>query len=1023
MDLTTETPSIEEFLQIYPKVSLKVEPNEKDKLIKCFNILNKLKRKKTSIILDKNQVQKLMKLQNKSQVSSLNFENKAILSIQKINKLNDNKVKNKKDKVMYRILQEEEDVEKYVDKLNEDLFLINKGIEEQKRNLKRTNDVKRALELFLEKSELIQKFSKNYGIINNINSLNDKSINEKIKNRIKILISNLADNVLFEKYEKGKFIIRKNDIGKDCYFLLSGRLSILKPVEYKYIKISYEDYFKYLLNLIEKNEKKIFDTVTNLNWHFIKIYNEENLMEIIKYYIQKRISVYSNISYNISNKNIKEDLTLENVESFLFEYKLKFEDFGISKEKIISDFKKIQFNENSDDFQFLLNNYFKEIFKIDKRTQILLNSYDFLFENDITGKGKLVTLYKYETFLLLSPGAFFGEMSLDSENKKRNASIRTETDSIVASLSIEKYSNYLMDENKKILVRQLNFICNNFFFNNISQKIFSKYYFSMFKLINIRKDNTIYEQGNDFNSIFFIREGTIKFEINASISEIHNLIYFLISGLKTSKQFKLNTQFIDGLKSLYLKNHNLINMRNASIILLEKINNPQKFELNISESFEALGLPEYFFEIPYLTSCSVISQNARIFELNRYNLNNIVSHEKEIKEDLNKLVFEKIVIFIRKLFNIENNFIAIINSKIDSNFYKIYDTNFYNDIKFEKNNSLFKENKANSKDFIEEEKNKKYINEKEDLILIKKFSKIGYVNANIIKNSFYTPIKFNKKIINPQLISEIKNSNSSQSYPRLNPKKIFEDKITQQNNNLTQKSKNTNNNNSSKGKRVSNFSLLIKEEEEKKIDPKKVHNIIIQSKLRNEKINNVINNSILNNIINLNDSIKKKSTNQTLINIGKSYISLPKLRKLIISTGKMREKNLSIVHNNYNNVSQITDFKENIAINENKTFINEQNNKSDKIFLPGINRQNSCRSLQINKIIKRRINKSVEYIENLSETNRYQNKEDNKNILVKYIKHFYNKQKIKGYSAIINPKFNTIFKKKMNKSLLDIQKK
>ena len=132
MDITKETPPIEEFLEMYPKISLKVEPNEKDKLIKLFNIMNKIKRKKSSIILDTSQIKKLMKLQNKSQASSLNFENKAILSIQKINNLNGKNENNKKDKVLYRILQEDEDVEKFVDKLNEDLFLINKGIEEQK---------------------------------------------------------------------------------------------------------------------------------------------------------------------------------------------------------------------------------------------------------------------------------------------------------------------------------------------------------------------------------------------------------------------------------------------------------------------------------------------------------------------------------------------------------------------------------------------------------------------------------------------------------------------------------------------------------------------------------------------------------------------------------------------------------------------------------------------------------------------------------------------------------------------------
>ena len=40
-----------------------------------------------------------------------------------------------------------------------------------------------------------------------------------------------------------------------------------------------------------------------------------------------------------------------------------------------------------------------------------------------------------------------------------------------------------------------------------------------------------------------------------------------------------------------------------------------------------------------------------------------------------------------------------------------------------------------------------------------------------------------------------------------------------------------------------------------------------------------------------------------------------------------------------------------------------------------------------------------------------------KNILAKYIKNYYQKQKIKGYSAILNPKFNTYIKKKANKSL------
>ena len=109
------------------------------------------------------------------------------------------------------------------------------------------------------------------------------------------------------------------------------------------------------------------------------------------------------------------------------------------------------------------------------------------------------------------------------------------------------------------------------------------------------KDDIIYEQASDCNSVYFIIDGFIKYEINASILEIHNIISFLITELKQSKSLKLDKTYINDLRKKYLKNHGLIKMRNANIILLEKINKPQKFELNTSETYEILGLCEFFF--------------------------------------------------------------------------------------------------------------------------------------------------------------------------------------------------------------------------------------------------------------------------------------------------------------------------------------------------------------------------------------------------------------------------------------------
>ena len=1014
MDNIKSVPPIEEFLKIYPKVLLKIENNEKDKLIKYFNIKYNLKKKRSSIILDENQIKKLLKDKNNIRASSINLENKEILSIQRINIHKELNQKDKaSDKVLYRISQQDEDVDKYVDKLNEDFYLINKGLELQKRNLKRTHDVKKALEIFFENSELIQKVSKNYGINSNINPLKDKNVNEKIRDRIRKFISNLADNVLIEQYEKDKFIIRKNDIGKDCYFLLSGRVSILKPVEYKYLKITYEEYLKYLLNLRNNNEKKLFEAVTNINWNFMKIYNEETLMDIIKYYIQKRISFYSNISYDLEDKNIIEDLSLENIEAFITEYSLTFEDFGLSREKIVSDIKEIESkeNENTNKIQYMINNYFKDIFKITKKMNMLYNSYDFIFQKIETEKYKLVTLYKYETFLILSPGALFGEMSLDSDNKIRNASVRTESNCIVVSLSIEKYANYLSDENRKILTRHINFLCNNFFFNNISQKIFTKYYFPIFKLKNIIKDNIIYGQESPCNSIYFLMDGSIKYEITASIIEIHNLIKFLISGLNGSKDLKLNNNIIKELISEYIKYNQLINIRNANIILSEKVSKVKKFELSISESYEVLGLTEFYFDLPHICSCTVISQNVRLFEISRTNLNYIISYEKVVKEDLNKLVVDKIIAFIKRLFNVENIFINNVMEKIDSNFFEIYDTAFFNNINYEKFTALNGQNKNNLKNSKDVEKNEKANKQNGDLILIKQFSKVGYIDD--IKNISYSPVKHNKQFLNQKLISEIKDFNSPRPFSIINLGKIYDENKLNKEQDLSDTKKNKNQIN--KSLIINKFNKITDEkqiETKEKIITKDFPKINILTKFFQEKNNNeLLNSNINNNEININDNTKIDLSQETFINIGKSYISLPKLRNLILKSGKPKKDfDLSIVRNKTDRICQKADCQKSNSLIEIEN-INNQNNNNEQIPLPKINRQISCNFLPIKRKIIKKINKSIEFGRNKSENNIHENKSRSKNILAKYIKNFYFKQRIKGYTAFLNPKNNTLFKK------------
>ena len=58
---------------------------------------------------------------------------------------------------------------------------------------------------------------------------------------------------------------------------------------------------------------------------------------------------------------------------------------------------------------------------------------------------------------------------------------------------------------------------------------------------------------------------------------------------------------------------------------------------------------------------------------------------------------------------------------------------------------------------------------------------------------------------------------------------------------------------------------------------------------------------------------------------------------------------------------------------------------------------------------------------NHSEMSIHQKKE--KNILAKYIKDYYQKKKILGYLAIVNPINNSLIKKKLNNNFLRLIKK
>ena len=97
-------------------------------------------------------------------------------------------------------------VKDYIDLENEDLFLINKGIEFQKRGLKRSNDVKKALDQIT--SVFQSAMTSDEVLSESLNEINDRAL-EKVRTFIKIL--NDSDALCSIKLDDKKITFRDKD--------------------------------------------------------------------------------------------------------------------------------------------------------------------------------------------------------------------------------------------------------------------------------------------------------------------------------------------------------------------------------------------------------------------------------------------------------------------------------------------------------------------------------------------------------------------------------------------------------------------------------------------------------------------------------------------------------------------------------------------------------------------------------------------------------------------------------------------
>ena len=794
-------------------------------------------------------------------------------------------------------------------KRENDLFLIYKGIEQAKAKTKRSNDVKTALENFLRKSDLIIKITKFFEekqkLINkektrqnkkNKNDIEEGGDEKFIEIYINSLVSKLADNVEIQVYKKNNFVIKMNETGDNCYFLVSGILSVLKPVEYHF-ELSYDEYLQYLTNLIKNKEFVIIDNLRRINQYYIDIGLVEDLKIFIKSYFI--IKLKKDISELFKTGKFQSDFIQKRLKLF----NLSFEDYNLNSEKVNQHINEILKGSTLKEKDLI--EYLEKIIILKPEELVTLKSNLHIFENI---KHKF-TIFKYEDFLYLKPGCFFGESALDNVVQKRNATIRTEEDCVILSLKNNIYKTVLFENNRKLKSFDVVFICKNFFFNDISTIIFNKNYFPFFKLLSLTKDDIIYRQSDQVTSVYFVKEGNIKLEITASYIELFNLINYYYNQLANNPYIKISKTELKEIRDNYLEDKTLTDLRHLNALLKEKLNKKIKFELFTSSYCDTLGLEEFFMKSEYSCTCTVISQEAKIFELSSESLNTIITTEKKCHYAYYNLISSKLVASIKRLHIIKMNYINQLNYKIKENFFgtEVSETR------------LIKGQTGTKRPFC------RYIKTKYEPISLNSFYKNS--KNEEIKNQNFLSLK--KATI---ALNITRNINSPNNDLNIKEAETLDLSLNEDSKSKSKKKK----------KKKKNLKLHL--------DKYNVINLLFSEKQRKDSLLSILGKEkTKEKEMKIESNIGKSIMDTTIIRIGNNSLSLKEIGNRLKTSESQKNQDLSIVKNFLNKTSSFTSTKSFsyrdklinktsfLSLKKHKNFFNQNDIKNTENKLPWIN--------------------------------------------------------------------------------------
>ena len=465
---------------------------------------------------------------------------------------------------------------------------------------------------YIEKTNLIESLYEEFS---------DTKVVEK-------LINFCCIEMTYKKFKEGQIIYQMGDIPKEFYSIIFGKVNLIKAFPEQESMSGFE-YFCYLMNLKNKNENYIFRKIIEINSNNYNI--SENNIDVIHYiYLLNYLkSIKNKESTNISFFHLLELLQLNP------------EELGLELDQINS-------------INYLINNIKaikKKLFFVSDQT---VQKYSFL--DDILIK-KNVTIYKNEIFQNLKVNDYFGDDIIQEEH-----SLTAISDDIteVAVLPIKLYNSEIALLKSIALENKITNLYSSHFFHAIKYNKFRDRYFKLFITEKYYNGDILFKEGEEIKYIYFIQEGSIQLYSTKSINETDDLITLLN---KKKNTINLNTNNISRKQTETNLNYSIINSKYDDLV--NYLEQKQKNKVLFLTKNEEIGLVSNFIGSDYLTSCIVVSKEAKLYKINVEHINKMLIEDKDCVEEYYQRIENKLNLLIQRLFKNNNIKLLMIDEKIN----------------------------------------------------------------------------------------------------------------------------------------------------------------------------------------------------------------------------------------------------------------------------------------------------------------------------------------------------------------------